>query len=86
MIDGLRWAIIVASVVAISAWWRAGYRNPRFRISRWAVMMIPAGRIVFYIVRLCGVCTPETLNQISSGLILWTMILLAIWGFMVADE
>ena len=84
--DSIRWAIIIASVVAIAAWWRAGYRNPRFRISRWAVMMIPAARIVFYVIKALGKCSPETLNYISSWMILWTILVLAGWGIAVAYE
>ena len=86
MMDALRWAIFVASLFALFMWWRAGHKNRRFMISRWAVMLIPAVRIIFYIIRAFNVGTPATLNTISSWLILWTMIVLAIWGWMVADE
>ena len=84
--DELRYVIIAVSAVALFSWWRAGHKNRRFMISRWAVMLIPAVRIIFYIIRAFNVGTPATLNTISSWLILWTMIVLAIWGWMVADE
>lgn len=84
--DELRYVIMAVCVIAIFSWWRAGRKNVRFVLSRWSVMLIPAARLVFYAIKFCDVCTPATLNQISSGMILWTMIVLAIWGWMVADE
>ena len=84
--DELRYVIMAACAVAVFTWWRAGRKNHRFVLSRWAVMLIPASRIIFYIVRAFNVSTPATLNTISSWLILWTMIVLAIWGWMVASE
>jgi len=85
-VDELRYVVIVVCAIAVYAWYRAGRMNRRFVLSRWAVMAIPASRLLFYIIKFLNICTPATLNQISSGMILWTMIVLAIWGFMVADE
>lgn len=82
----LRVAIIIACIIAAHSWYRAGEKNSRFRISRWAVMMIPILRALFYVIKLLGICTPATLNTLSSALILQTLITLSIWGWMVAGE
>ena len=82
----LRGAIIIACLIAMFSWWRAGKKNRRFVWSRWAVMLVPIFRLLFYIVRLLNICETSTLNLISSALILQTLITLAIWGWAVADE
>ena len=84
--DELRLVIIAVCIITAIIWYRAGRRSTRFRISRWAVMLIPIFRVLFYVVRLSGLCAPATLNIISSALILQTLITLCIWGWMVVSE
>jgi len=85
-VDELRLVIVVACIITALIWYMAGRRSKRFRISRWAVMLIPVFRFLFYIVVATGLCADKTLNIISSALILQTLITLCIWGWMVVSE
>jgi len=82
----LSYVVVAVCIITALAWYRAGRKNRKLRVARWALIIIPVLRCGFYVLKFMRICTPETLNIISSALILQTLITLTAWAITVKND